>query len=109
MTSIYKIENALIDLVPAEWHGCSSSLDLLRQSSSCRGRYKLSNVEKDEVLGFVSDKGPEVASHDAVPSRPILLIEVDLDVLANVLFLLVPSIAAAATFSASFFISPCTP
>ena len=62
----------------------SASLVLVEADS------KLSNVEKDEVLGFVSDKGPEVASHDAVPSRPILLIEVDLDVLANVLFLLVP-------------------
>ena len=75
----------------------SASLVLVEADS------KLSNVEKDEVLGFVSDKGPEVASHDEC-CRPILLIEVDLDVLANVLSSWFPSIAAAVIFSASFFI-----
>ena len=39
----------------------------------------MTEVEIDEVLGLMSNVGPEVASHDAVPGGVVLLVEFLLD------------------------------
>ena len=46
----------------------------------------MTEVEVDEVLGFVGDVGAEVAADDAVPSGVVLLVELLLDVGGDVLF-----------------------
>jgi hypothetical protein len=46
----------------------------------------VAEVEVDEMLGLVRDKAAKVASHDAVPSGALSIIERFLDVLRDVLF-----------------------
>ena len=46
----------------------------------------MTEVEVDEVLGFVGDVGAEVTADDAVPSGVVLLVELLLDVGGDVLF-----------------------
>ena len=46
----------------------------------------MSHVKVDEVFGFVSDIGAEVAANDAVPGRVILLIKLLLDVGSDIFF-----------------------
>lgn len=46
----------------------------------------LSHVEVDEVFGFVSDVGAEIAADDAVPCGVVFLIEFFLDVGGDIFF-----------------------
>lgn len=45
----------------------------------------LTEIEVDEVLGFVGDIGTKVSAHDTMPSWVILFIEFLLDVCGNIL------------------------
>ena len=50
---------------------------------------RFANVKEYEMLGLVSHKRSEIATHYAMPSRAVFLIKVSLDVLRNVLLLCV--------------------